>query len=331
MQTVNAFSLAAGNPDSWLWSLTGSSATVLLLYFALQIALALLVAFVSFKLLPSVYREQSRSVTIFLVVLSLAIPFGGLIICVAVIALAYRFPMKVEITDLVEVELPSFETALVERIKHGAGARMRVQLENRSAPVAERMTALLAMQAIPKRTASPILREFLWDSVEDVRLLMYAMLDSAEKDITQKIHVELRRLSKLSDDGNEKRRYIVHMHLAQLHWELVYQNLVQDDIYTYTVAQADLHAEHALALNPGNASLWNMRGRLALVRHKPEEAEQYLQRAAQAGFPSDRLLPFFAECAYLQKDYSSVRSALNAFENRSTLPFLQPLQRYWTS
>ncbi|WP_304932526.1 lipopolysaccharide N-acetylglucosaminyl transferase [Herminiimonas sp.] len=297
----------------------------------MQIAFALIVAFASLKLLPSIYREQSRSVAIYLFILSLAIPLGGMIVCVAAIFLAYRFPIKPEITNIVEVSLPAFETTLIERIKHGAGARMRVQLENRNAPVADRLTALLAMQSIPKRTASPILREFLWDSVEDVRLLMYAMLDSAEKDITQKIHIELRRLAKLSDDGNEKRRYITHMHLAQLHWELVYQNLVQDDIYTYTVAQADLHAAQALVLNANNASLWNMRGRLALVRHQPEEAELHLQRAAEAGFPSDRLLPFFAECAYLQKDYASVRSALNAFENRSTLPFLQPLQRYWTS
>ncbi len=331
MQTSNAFSIAAANADSWLWYLTGNSSTVLLIYFALQIGLAFIVAFVSYKLLPRIYRNQSRQLAIYLFILSLAIPLGGLIVCVAVIALAYRFPMEVDIKNVIEVELPVFETALVERIKHGAGARMRVQLENRNAPVAERLTALLAMQAIPKRTASPILRKFLWDSVEDVRLLMYAMLDSAEKDITQKIHVELRRLTKLSDDGNEKRRYITHMHLAQLHWELVYQNLVQDDIYNFTVAQADFYAEQALALNASNASLWNMRGRLALARNRPEEAELYLQRAAEAGFPSDRLLPFFAECAYLQKNYASVRSALNAFENRSTLPFLQPLQRYWTS
>jgi hypothetical protein len=331
MQTSNAFSAAAANPDSWLWYVTGTSSTALLIFFVLQIALSLLVMLVSMRFLPLIYRNQPRPVAFYLFVLSLTIPFGGLIICIAVITLAYRFPLKNKVSHIVEVKWPAFESALVERVKHGSGSRMRMQLENRNAPVAVRMTALLAMQTIPKRTASPILREFLWDSVEDVRLLMYAMLDSAEKDVTQKIHVELQRLSKLSAEGNEKRRYVVHAHLAQLHWELIYQNLVQGDIYTYTATQADFYAQQALALNAGNASLWNMRARLALARNQPEEAEQHLQRAAEAGFPSDRLLPFFAECAYLQKDYPTVRSALNAFENRSTLPFLQPLQRYWTS
>ena len=310
--------------------LNGSSSTVLALFFLGQLVLAVIVAFVSLWLLPASYQKQHWTTTFYLFVLSVAVPFGSLIICLLALKLAYRFPLKAEASGIVEVGLPAFESSLVERMHHGSGARLRVQLDNRNASADERMTALLAMQNIPKRTASPILRTFLWDSVEDVRLLMYAMLDGAEKDITLQIHVELPLLASSLGKGNERRRFGICAHLAHLYWELIYQNLVQDDILAYTIEQADLYAKMALDIDPTSASLWYMRGRLALTRKQVDEAESYLLRAAAEGFQSDRLLPFMAECAYLNKQYGNVRSSLNAFENRSTLPFLQPLQRYWT-
>lgn len=315
----------------WLSYLAGSSSTVLLECFLLQGLLAIVAMFVSTRLLPSIYKGQRFSTSVYLFMLSLVIPFGGLFICVTAISLAYRFPLKIDAEDIGEVSWPAFESSLVARIRHGGGGRLRVQLDNVNAPVAERMTALLAMQTMPKRTASPILRGLLRDSVEDVRLLMYGMLDGAEKDITQKIHAELPKLAALSEQGNDQSRCEVNSRLAHYYWELIYQNLVQDDIYLYTAEQVDHYARTALAFNPDDASLWYMRGRLALTRRQPEEAEVFLQNAAQNGFPNDRLLPFVAECAYLNKNYSRVRAALNAFENQSTLPLLQPLQRYWTS
>ncbi|MNR89010.1 hypothetical protein D3C72_199640 [compost metagenome] len=317
--------------DSLLRALEGNSAEAMLAFFLAQLVLACLATLVALRLLPRVYRKQKRSTGIYLFLLSLTVPLGGIIICLGAIYLAYRFPLKREMTNIREIDLPTFEMSLVERIKHGAGSRLRIQLDNVDAPVAERMTALLAMQAMPKRTASPILRSLLWDSVEDVRLLMYGMLDGAEKDITQKIHAELPKLAALKGKNNENERYAINYRLAQFYWELIYQNLVQDDIYRYTADQADHYATVALEIDANSASLWYMRGRLALTRRQPDEAAAFLKRAGQAGFPNDRLLPLIAECAYLHRNYAEVRTALNAFQNRSTIPFLQPLQRYWTS
>lgn len=331
MLDANATATAMSSADVLHMMLYGHSAGVLFVFFLLQFVLAVIVAFLSQWLLPARYQRQQGATLFYLFVLSLAVPFGSIIICLVALRLAYRFPLKKEPQGIIEVGLPSFENALVERMRHGSGARLRVQLDNHNASADERMTALLAMQAVPKRTASPIFRTFLWDSVEDVRLLMYGMLDSAEKDITKQIHVELPLLASLPKQGEERRRFGICAHLAQLYWELIYQNLVQDDILAYTIEQADHYAMMALEIDPSAASLWYMRGRLALTRKDPNLAESYLLQAAAVGFQSDRLLPFMAECAYLNKQYENVRSALNAFESRSTLPFLQPLQRYWTS
>ena len=44
---------------------------------------------------------------------------------------------------------------------------------NGEAPVASRLKALVALQAVPTRVSSPVLRELLSDGVEDLRLLAY--------------------------------------------------------------------------------------------------------------------------------------------------------------
>ncbi|MGN6141677.1 MAG: tetratricopeptide repeat protein, partial [Ralstonia sp.] len=224
--------------------------------------------------------------------------------------------------------LPVFVAHLISRVTHGGGARLRAQLSNERAPVQSRMTALVAMQSMPTRTASPVLRDLLADPVDDIRLLAYGMLDNAEKVLTQKILAELPRLE---EANTPEARYDINKRLADLYWELIYQNLVQGDVYRYTAEQVERYASAALDIQPDNAALWYMRGRLALSRREPDVAESHLRRAESLGFPRDRLLPPLAEACYLRRDYAGARAALAQFSSRSPLPLLRPLLRYWTS
>lgn len=308
--------------------LAGNDERILIGLFLLQAIVAVLVTVIAVFLLPKKYRPQWRRAAAYFFVFSLAVPFGALLVCLPGIWLARCFPLNRELQGVAEVALPKFVPLLVSRVKHGGGARLRVQLENAGAPVPERMAALVAMQTMQKRTASPILRGLLSDSAEDVRLLVYGMLDGAEKNITQQIHAALPLLAAARSDTE---RYAANQRLAHLYWELIYQNLVQDDIYRYTAEQADRYADIALKIDATSASLWYMRGRLALMRGDSQVADAHLALAALHSFPNDRLLPRLAESAYLRGDYEQVRITLGAFHNRSTLPFLKPIQQYWTS
>lgn len=308
--------------------LVGNDNRVLISIFLAQAIAALVVTAIALCLLPKKYRRQWRSSGAYLYIFSLVIPFGALLVCLPGIWLARRFPIRSELKNIAEVTLPTFVPQLVSRVKHGGGARLRVQLENAAAPVSERMAALVAIQTMQKRTASPILRGLLSDSVEDVRLLVYGILDGAEKELTQQIHAAFLLLSQARNDAQ---RCAANKQLALLYWELIYQNLVQDDIYHYTAEQAEKYADAALAIDVGSAPLWYMRARLALIRRHPKEAEAYLRMARKYRFPNDRLLPRFAEAAYLRGDYRHVRKAFDTFRHRPTLPFLKPLQHYWTS
>jgi hypothetical protein len=91
------------------------------------------------------------------------------------------------------------------------------------------MKALLALQNVPTRQSSGILREALADSADDLRLLAYGMLDAREQQLTHRIEQALQR-HRNGRAGTDEARYLAARELAELYWELVYQELVQGDM-----------------------------------------------------------------------------------------------------
>ena len=306
----------------------GNSLALLLSCLMLQGTAAALIGLAAWRLLPRRYRVPFVWTYGYLAALCFFVPVAGGLLVLGSLLLAKLFPKPEDDKDIADVGLPVFVAHLISRVTHGGGARLRAQLSNERAPVQSRMTALVAMQSMPTRTASPVLRDLLADPVDDIRLLAYGMLDNAEKVLTQKILAELPRLEEAT---TPEARYEINKRLADLYWELIYQNLVQGDVYRYTAEQVERYASAALDIQPDNAALWYMRGRLALSRREPDVAESHLRRAESLGFPRDRLLPPLAEACYLRRDYAGARAALAQFSSRSPLPLLRPLLRYWTS
>jgi hypothetical protein len=55
-----------------------------------------------------------------------------------------------------------------------------------------------------------------------------------------------------------------------------------------------------------------------------------MARAQALGFPRERLVPWLAETAYLQRDYARVAELLASLGHASVLPMLKPVVRYWS-
>jgi hypothetical protein len=68
--------------------------------------------------------------------------------------------------------------------------------------------------------------------------------------------------------------------LADLYWELIYQNLVQGDVYRYTASQVERYASAALEIDDSNAAL--VHARPALTRNAPAEAREFLASCRSA-------------------------------------------------
>ncbi|WP_431819964.1 lipopolysaccharide N-acetylglucosaminyl transferase [Burkholderia sp. F1] len=240
---------------------------------------------------------------------------------------AFAFPRLDEGALIALVREPQFAPHLLATLSYAQEHQVKEGLLNRHAAVGRRVTALVAMQTMPVRAASPILHALLNDPADDVRLLAYGMLDKSEKRVTQQIAVERARLARrLSDDE----RYRVDKTLAELYCELVYARLVEGDVYRNALEQGDAHAACALRHQPLDGALWRLRGRLAFETGRLDDADAMLKKAIDCGFPRMRVLPYLAEIAYLRRDYAAVRRCL---DDLPAVPphLLAPIADYWNT
>lgn len=297
---------------------------------ALQAIVAAAEAVAFRRLLPEPLREPRRTVLLHLWLACMLVPCVGGLIEVFAAAWGKWVPMRRSLRDAGIVGRPEFVSYLVSRVAHGSGARVQSRLANTRAATSDRLAALVAIQGLPTHTTGALLRELLADPVDDLRLLAYGTLDQAENEIVRKISDSKDALRVTTNDDE---RRALHRRLAELHFELVYQQLAQGDVYQHTLKQADEHAQQAQALPGGerDAALWLLRARLALARHQPEAAAPLLERANALGFPRERLLPWLAEVAFLQRHHARTAELAGALAHGAAAPALKPVVDYWNS
>ncbi|NYT64920.1 hypothetical protein H0A58_02920 [Alcaligenaceae bacterium] len=309
-----------------LW-LPAMSVDPVLVFFAWQVLAAFFMAlFVSGLLLPS-YRGPVSGIFIHVFVMCLFLPVAGHLLFLSVIIAALVFPAVKKQADSRLVENPKFVTYLVSRVTHGSGARLRARLENTEGSSEDRITAMVAVQALPTHITDGMLRDLLTDANEEIRLLAYGIVDSAEKSIMKRIFAVQEQLG---DAITSIEKDDVNSRLAELYWELIYQNLVEGEVHTYTLERVEQYGHEALTFNQKNAAMWYLLGRCALLRKQAGQAEAYFQQAQQHNFPMDRLLPWLAEVAFLQQDYGRIGKVLMPLRSSTTSPLLQPSVHYWS-
>lgn len=286
--------------------------------------------------LPASYRDR-RGVFGHIALATFFLPVAGMVVVMGVLLMGYLFPPPRESLSAGRVETPGFVSHLVARVRHGAGMRLRARLRNVQGERDDRVAALISVQALPSRVTSEIARDLLADPVEEVRLLAYGILDGMEKRIMQQIFV-MRDRHEAAEDDDERAHACVC--LAQLYWELIYQNLVRGEVLRFTLERVEKFARDALEQHEDDASMWYLLGRCALMRENPDVAEMHLRQAQFHSFPTERLLPWLAEAAFQRRRYDRVSLLLGGLgagvtgakgvSNVTASPVVQPVVRFWT-
>ncbi|CAM5567371.1 tetratricopeptide repeat protein [Eoetvoesiella caeni] len=284
-------------------------------------------AFFVLSAMPSHYHHPRGGAFIHIFAISLFLPVAGPLLFLSLIVVAMVFPRADSPADSYWVEAPKFVTYLASRVKHGAGARLRARLDNHEGASDDRVAAMVAMRTLPPHITGGMLRDLLSDPDEEIRLLAYGVVDNAEKKIMQQIFMAQEQMPEAVTITEQAD---INARLAELYWELIYQNLVQGEVYNYTLERVEHYAREAVTQNDTLASMYYLLGRCALLRNKPNEAKEYLQRALFNQFPVERLLPWLGEVAFLQHDYSRLGEILRPLDNGTLSPTLQSTVNYWS-
>lgn len=316
---TGVFLLDAGNDAKLSW------------YLIIHLFASLLLAAFAAALLPAGPTRQRVALLGLMAACSYGVPVAGFIgISVGVIMLRlYRSPPEQEVFE--SLQLPAFDPH--QRQQSGfRQSGLKSFLGNSAVPMNARIGAMVALQYVPGRVSSPLLREVLSDPSEDIRLLAYGMLDNQEKRINRAIDEELKAFGAARQAGDGARPAMLEaaQRLSDLYWELVYQDLAQGDLRDYAIAESRRYCELVLSQQPDHAPLNLRLGRLLHEAGEVDAADAAYQRARALGLPATRVLPYQAELCFARRDFAGARRLMQELANWGSLPRLRPVINYWT-
>ena len=262
------------------------------------------------------------------VLLCLFLPVGGQLLLLSMRAAPALFPASRRFSDIHIVPLPEYSPRTALSGTHRTAAQLKKNLANITVEEAERVAAMIALRNLPLHYTAGVLQGLLSDPQEEVRLLAYGISSGAESAVSQKIQQASRQLE-CAVTASEKAH--LSAELAELHWELRYQNLVQGELARHALQRVELYAHASLALDQSNAAMWCLLGRLALAKDEPLLAEFFFLHARKRGYSELCVFPWLAEAAFKRGEYGLIKAMMRDLKDYPLPPALQPVMLYWTS
>lgn len=328
-----AFAALLLEVSSWTLSgfLTQSSDTALLSYLALHAAACAVLALSMFPLLLGKHTHPRWAVVSLIACFCFVVPVAGFVLAFLAVLTIRVYPARDPEEDFSSVALPEFDQHQhLQGTGHTAG--MRSLLSNRRAPAKLRFKALVTLNHVKGRVASPLLRDVLNDPSDDLRLLAYGMLDRMEQKLSRAIHEELQvfKAEHQSSTALSPRGLVAAHRLSDLYWELLYQELASDDMHDFATQESLRYCDMVLAQHPDEPPLVLRRGRLLHAMGRKQEAEQCYAKALALGIPASQVIPYQAQIRYEQRDFAQVRSMMQSIGQDNALPKLRPVIDYWS-
>lgn len=282
----------------------------------------------TFRLLPERYRR--RPVWTWMLMFDFAFiapvigPLGILVIARSTVPRLRNDATQAQPRAL---SLPEYDIGTRDPQRAGQGA-IRSRLGH-NVPAATRMKSLLTLQAVPSRVANPIREELLGDAVDDVRLVAFGMLEAEEKRLTVHIHREQKNLERTLSG---RARFDCLIHLAELHWELVYSALVQGELRRHILGEAREYIDAALALGePHESGAMLLKGKILLAQGEVAPAEAALREALALGHSEISVLPLLAELAFRRHDFGQVRRHMQYLYQHHVASRDMPIVDFWAA
>lgn len=280
-----------------------------LIFWSLHVFACTLFAVGMRPLLPAPYRDPRWAVYAYWLSLSLFFPVLGIAGAVAVALPALYHPKKRVIDPFQYHDIPElphktlFEDGnpLIRFSEGGLAATLRFA-QNPD----QRLSAVMALRQLPDQQAMPILRLALGDSVDDVRLLAYSMIDRKDQEINGRIQRNLRELE-LAETLED--RFVIHRALGQDYWELAYLGVADGDVLEFTLFAARRNILTALEIREDVGARFLM-GRIALWQKDFPLARSSFQEARKLGLPESSILPYLAEIDFYEGRYAELQAHL---------------------
>ncbi len=280
-------------------------------------------------LFPPSLRQPRRFLWFLLFGLNFFIPLLGLLSSLVGAVAGTLFPRLFKRDYFRRVSSPEYTPDRPYDMSRMRGGAARARLRDLSLDPAHRVAALMAIASTTTPATGPLLREMLADPVDDLRLLAYGLLDRREKAISERLIRERAALADITDPIEQR---ATAARVAQLFWELVFQDLVQGDMANYALDQARRHALLAIegrGAGAATASAWLLLAKIGLRLRETRGIEDALATAQSLGLPRRTVVPYLAELRFLEGRYADIPALMYDLPQQQSSGTLALVQQYW--
>ncbi len=192
-----------------------------------------------------------------------------------------------------------------------------------------RLNALKQTIHLGPHAAKPILNAALNDSTELVRRTAFELLEGRNT----RLHVNIDDLLEVMDKHPDSLQDTqVQAEAATQLWELAYQGLADPEAADGFLERANDHLHRAINSANSPAELYFQRGRIRLKMRQASAAREDFDTALEKGLSADEVLPYLAECAYIEKQYHRIPECLEGLSNiRKNAARSQQMLSTWKS
>jgi hypothetical protein len=188
-------------------------------------------------------------------------------------------------------------------------------VNNQKAPAELRLKAFIILAELITPSTVLLLKKGLSDENDEIRLLCYSVLNNIEKNIQNKIHDV--KNSKLN--GYEK-----NIHLAKLHWELIYLNLVDNEFKEIILKEIFSYINLALA-HRQEKEILKFKAKIHMYQKEYDKAYQIYKN-----FTDDKeIIPYLIEIYFYKKEYEKIKEYISKYPHIRYYDKLYNIYRFW--
>ncbi|MFK7890614.1 MAG: hypothetical protein AB8B63_07340 [Granulosicoccus sp.] len=185
---------------------------------------------------------------------------------------------------------------------------------------------VLAAANIRVSLAVDALRQAMRHDDERIRLTAYNALDSKVTNLNRTIQ-ELEASLQFKDADQRSDTWL---RIASNYWELLTLSGSEPVARAQLLSKAAAAATCAVKSMPRSRNAQFVLGRISLARGNTRIAKVSLERSRELGMPADKVIPYLAECAFVEKDVKRVERLLSQLSPAAVVyPPLSAVANFW--
>jgi len=185
---------------------------------------------------------------------------------------------------------------------------------------------VVASKNIRDSQSGDILKTAIGHKNERIRLLAYQMLDKKVNHLNRQIQ----RLESEAQNSSGIGKANIHLQIANNYWELLTLEGDEPVARQQLLEAAAGHVKQTVDIQPQNVNGYFLLGQIALKQGEMGIAIDALEQAESLGMSKDKIIPYRAEVAFVQRDFTRLRELMAGLSpSFRAYPPLSKVAEFW--